>query len=199
MATVGHAPRSTWALIRTAALDLFSKLGYEATSMRQIATAVGIKPPSLYNHYSSKEEILCEIVQNALSEILKGQERAYADNPDTVSRFRAFVRMHAAFHARESQAAKIVNHNLSSLSPRHYRRTVADRALYERRFRELLDTGVAEQVFDIPNTQLTSYAILEMGMGISLWYRRDGAISIDEIAGYHEHLALRMVGVRGPI
>lgn len=196
MATVGHAPRSTCALIMTAALDLFSKVGYEATSMRQIATAVGIKPPSLYNHFSSKEEILCEIVHNALSEILKGQERAYADNPDTVSRFRSFVRMHATFHARESQAAKIVNHNLSSLSPRHYRRTVADRARYERRFRELLEAGVAERIFDVANTQLTSYAILEMGMGISLWYHRGGTISIDDIATYHEELALRMVGHR---
>lgn len=194
MAIARDATRPTSALIMTTALGLFSKMGYEATSMRQIAAAVGIKPPSLYNHYPSKEEILSEIVQNALSEILKGQDRAFSDNPDSVSRLRAFVRMHAGFHARESQAAKIVNHNLSSLSPRHYRRTISDRARYERRFRELLVTGMEEGVFDIADPRITSYAILEMGMGIAIWYRSDGPLSMDELADQHVELALRMVG-----
>ena len=134
------------------------------------------------------------IVQDALSEILRGQDHALSENPDTVSRFQAFVRFHASFHGRESQAAKIVNHNLSSLSPRHYRRTVADRDRYERRFRAMLDAGVQEGVFNIPDTRITSYAILEMGMGIAIWFRPDGAISIDELTTRHEELALRMVG-----
>lgn len=184
----------TAALIRSTAVGLFSKIGYEATSMRQIAAAVGIKPASLYNHYSSKEGILWEIVQNALNEILKGQDRAFSQNPDTETRFRAFMRFHTSFHARESQAAKIVNHNLSSLSARHYRKTVADRDRYERRFRELLEAGVTEGVFDIRDTRITSYAILEMGMGIAIWYRPDGAITIEELAALHEELGLRMVG-----
>lgn len=38
-------------------LDLFSLNGYEATSMSQIAEAVGIKKASLYAHYASKKEI----------------------------------------------------------------------------------------------------------------------------------------------
>ena len=194
MTVAAQTPPPTARLIRSAAVGLFSKIGYEAASMRQIAAAVGVKPASLYNHYSSKEEILWEIVQDALSEILRGQDTALSENPDTVSRLQAFVRFHASFHARESQAAKIVNHNLSSLIPRHYRRTVADRDRYERRFRAMLDAGVQEGVFNIPDTRITSYAILEMGMGIAIWFRPDGAISIDELTTRHEELALRMVG-----
>ncbi|MGH9043201.1 MAG: hypothetical protein ACRDZ3_23575 [Acidimicrobiia bacterium] len=91
-------------------------------------------------------------------------------------------------------AAKIVNHNLASLSPRHYRRTVSDRARYEQRFRDLLDTGVGEGVFDVADTRITSFAILEMGMGIAIWFRPDGPITVDELAGLHEQMALRMVG-----
>lgn len=199
MTVAEQSPPPTARLIRSTAVELFSKIGYEAASMRQIAAAVGIKAASLYNHYSSKEELLWEIVQGALNEILKGQDRAFSENPDTLSRFRAFVRFHASFHARESQAAKIVNHNLSSLSPRHYRRTVADRDRYERRFRELLDKGVQERVFDITDTRVTSYAILEMGMGIAIWFRPDGPVSADALAERHETLALRMVGYGCPI
>jgi len=169
-------------------------MGYEATSMREIAAAVGVKPPSLYNHYPSKEEILWEIVQGALAEVLAGQERAFAAHDDTLGRFRAFVGFHAEFHARRSQAAVIVNNNLPSLRPHHYRRAITLRARYEHAFRALLETGVREAVFDIDDLRVTSFAILEMGMGISVWYRPDGDLSIRDLADRHVRLALRMVG-----
>jgi AcrR family transcriptional regulator len=47
--------------IMYAAITLFSDLGYEAVSMRDIAAKVGIKAASIYNHYSSKEDILNSI------------------------------------------------------------------------------------------------------------------------------------------
>ncbi len=194
MATEQEVTQPTSALIITRALGLFSKMGYEGTSMREIAAAVGVKPASLYNHYRAKEEILWEIVQGALGEILAGQERAFSDHDDTVGRLRAFVQMHAEFHARQSQAATIVNANLSSLSRPHYRKAISQRERYERRFRGLLETGTAEGLFAIDDSRITSFAILEMGMGISLWYRADGDLSIDALAGRHVKLALRMVG-----
>lgn len=43
--------------ILSEALKLFSKNGYDAVSVEQIATAVGIKAPSLYNHFKSKQAI----------------------------------------------------------------------------------------------------------------------------------------------
>jgi AcrR family transcriptional regulator len=194
MATAREIPQPTSALIITRTLGLFSKMGYEATSMREIAAAVGVKPPSLYNHYRSKEEILWEIVQGALAEILAGQERAFAEHDDTLGRYKAFVRFHADFHARRSQAAQIVNGNLPSLSGQHYRRAITLRARYEHGFRDLLAGGVREGVFDIEDLRVTSFAILEMGMGISVWYKPDGDLSIRELSERHVNLALRMVG-----
>ena len=48
---------STKERILSEALKLFSKNGYDAVSVEQIATAVGIKAPSLYNHFKSKQAI----------------------------------------------------------------------------------------------------------------------------------------------
>ena len=39
-------------------IDLFSKYGYDGVSIRKIASEVGIKESSIYNHYKSKESIL---------------------------------------------------------------------------------------------------------------------------------------------
>ena len=48
------------------ALELFSRQGYEATSISSIADAVGIRKASLYSHFSSKQAILDEIVKIVL-------------------------------------------------------------------------------------------------------------------------------------
>jgi AcrR family transcriptional regulator len=44
------------------AIDMFAKKGYAATSVRDIADAVDIKPASIYNHFASKDAILDELI-----------------------------------------------------------------------------------------------------------------------------------------
>lgn len=58
--------------ILEAALDSFSVNGYEATSISQLADAVGIRKASLYSHFSGKQEILDSVIET----VLKG----YADH-----------------------------------------------------------------------------------------------------------------------
>jgi len=53
---------STKETILYQALTLFSDRGYEGVSMRDIASAVGIKAASLYNHFKSKEDIFNSII-----------------------------------------------------------------------------------------------------------------------------------------
>ena len=45
------------------ALKLFSTRGYDAVSVGEIAKSVGIKAPSLYNHFPSKQAIFDAIVE----------------------------------------------------------------------------------------------------------------------------------------
>ena len=50
------------------ALDLFSIRGYEATSISQIADAVGLRKASLYSHFASKQDILDTLVDELTKE-----------------------------------------------------------------------------------------------------------------------------------
>ncbi|ABX42233.1 TetR/AcrR family transcriptional regulator [Lachnoclostridium phytofermentans] len=54
---------STKELILNKSLQLFSERGYEGVSMRDIAAEVGIKAASIYNHFSSKEEIFNHLLE----------------------------------------------------------------------------------------------------------------------------------------
>ena len=46
-------------------LTLFAENGYDGTSVEQIAEKVGIKAPSLYNHFKGKEDILNALIDMA--------------------------------------------------------------------------------------------------------------------------------------
>ena len=54
--------------ILEAALELFSVQGFEATSISQIAGAVGIRKASLYSHFESKQAILDALVKDILEQ-----------------------------------------------------------------------------------------------------------------------------------
>lgn len=51
-------------------IELFSKFGYDGVSIRQIASNVGIKESSIYNHYNSKEEIMDSILTYYIERML---------------------------------------------------------------------------------------------------------------------------------
>ncbi|MDF2548612.1 MAG: bacterial regulatory s, tetR family protein [Anaerosolibacter sp.] len=54
--------------IKQTALKLFAKQGYESTSMREIANEVGLKAPSIYAHFVSKEEIYIQLAEESSKE-----------------------------------------------------------------------------------------------------------------------------------
>lgn len=55
--------------ILAVARDLFGTHSYGATSMRQVADGVGITKASLYHHFTSKAEILAELVEPPITEL----------------------------------------------------------------------------------------------------------------------------------
>ena len=70
---------STKQEILDAALQLFSVQGYEATSISQLAEAVGIRKASLYSHFESKQAILDALLQTTLEQYEQHSIFANAD------------------------------------------------------------------------------------------------------------------------
>ena len=65
--------------ILEASLDLFSVKGFEATSISQIANAVGIRKASLYSHFENKQAILDALVKDVLDQYAERSIFAKAD------------------------------------------------------------------------------------------------------------------------
>lgn len=65
--------------ILDAALGLFSTQGFEATSIAQIADAVGVRKASLYSHFDSKQDILDRLIESIMEGYSKHSVRSLAD------------------------------------------------------------------------------------------------------------------------
>jgi AcrR family transcriptional regulator len=191
------APTDTADDIRRAALRLFAREGYEATSMREIAGAVGIKAGSVYNHFTSKEEILWDLTQGAMVDLKDQVLSGLADLGDQASpaeRLRAFIRAHVRFHAENGEKATLVNRQMPGLSTTHYRQVIAMRSEFEQILEAILAEGAAAGDFNLAQERVTRYALLQMGIAVATWYRRGGGISVESLCDIYTDLGERLVG-----
>ncbi|MGE5372440.1 MAG: TetR/AcrR family transcriptional regulator [Solirubrobacterales bacterium] len=65
----------TRARIKEAAVARFAEQGYEGTPLSEIAKLVGIKTPSIYAHYASKEDLLVEIWSDLVDDYVEKMEQ----------------------------------------------------------------------------------------------------------------------------
>src|SRR5437762_11751127 len=86
--------------VRAAALRLFKEKGYHATSMRDIASEVGINKGSLYSYIRSKEDLLIPVFERAMGVLLAQIEAIAAD-----ASLRPTHRLKRAIHAHLTPAA----------------------------------------------------------------------------------------------
>jgi AcrR family transcriptional regulator len=180
--------------IRRAALELFTRQGYEATTMTDIGNRVGIRGPSLYKHVTSKQELLVQIMAGTMAALLTEHDRAIAGTDDPTERLRRAVEAHVRYHARHRLEAFVGNREIRSLEEPHRDSILAQRAKYEARFRKLITDGAAVGKFHVASPRLASYAILDLGMGLAVWFREDGELSENEIVWQYVDFALRLVG-----
>jgi AcrR family transcriptional regulator len=184
--------------ILAAALDLFTRLGYEATTMADIGAAVGIRGPSLYKHVTSKQDMLARIMTSTMTDLLAAHRAAVASVDDPVERLRRAAEAHVRYHARHRREAFVGNREIRSLVPPSRDRVLDLRAEYERCFRDLIEAGIRAGRFDVASARLASYAILDLGMGVAVWFREGGELTEDAVVWQYGAFALRLVGARGP-
>jgi AcrR family transcriptional regulator len=180
--------------VRDAALTLFAERGYHGTSMKDIAAAVGMRAPSLYNHVGAKQELLVEIVEATLVDLQRRHEAAVGSTSDVAQALRRAVEAHVRYHARHPREVRVGNRDLSALEPANRERLIGLRRRYARSWQALLQRGADEGRFDLPDPRLASYALLEMGIGVATWFRPDGPLSEDVVAYHYGDMALRLAG-----
>lgn len=124
------------------ALELFSANGYDAVSVGDIAQAVGIKAPSLYNHFSGKRAIFDAIVETTAARYEKDTDKIDIHVQDAARDIHVFTEITA--EALFDKVRQIFEYSLHDESIRRFRKMMTLEqfrspelaALYTRRYIE---------------------------------------------------------------
>jgi AcrR family transcriptional regulator len=175
-----------------AALTLFASRGYHGTSLKDVAHAVGLRAPSLYNHIEAKSDLLVEIVFDTLAHVGADLEEAIAAHADLHDRLYAATYVYTLRHAVHRREALVVNQDARHLPEHALSRAQSLRRHQERQFRQIISDGVDGGLFEVPSPKLASFAIREMCVSAARWFHEGGDFTADDVASNYAAQAVRM-------
>ena len=114
-----HTTGSSTRILHTA-LGLFSKKGYDATSVREICEAAGITKPTLYHFFGSKDGVYRALVDGALEGFQRDIEVRVAAPGSAIERLRSVARGYFEYAARDHEMVRFMLsliHSPSSAAP----------------------------------------------------------------------------------
>lgn len=180
-----------------AAARLFDERGYAATSIQDVADAVGILKGSLYYYIDSKEDLLFEILQDCHHASMRRLWQWQQVEGDALVRLRAFVEGHVLANLQDLVKIGVFLHDFRSLSEKRREAIVADRDVYDRYLRGLIEEGQQDGLVDPDaDPKLTAMALLGMMNWVYQWYTPAGRVKPVDLARQFADLALSGLAVR---
>jgi len=178
----GQNGRRTRSAILEAATQLFGAQGYTGTTMRDIASAVGVLPGSLYTHIDNKETLLLEIVEAGINKFLALGYSAVADADSAEERLRRLIKGHVAIVAQNPERTLVVFHQWRYLSGEKLHRVVEKRRQYEAILTSVIEDGRHSGEFDSRlDLKVSVLTVLGALNWTPEWYSKDGPESAEEI------------------
>lgn len=185
-------------ILRTAA-TLFLERGFAKTKVMDIARSAGITPATMYWHFESKGELLFEYLKANLEEFNERLEAAVIGIEDPTDRLRTIAVAHTAvqlnFRDRAQVVLNLTRASADLIAALPSGKTGEIEALlraYINMVRETVRRGIELGQFHTPDVDALAFAVLNMCENAALWFKSDGALSIDEAAAAYGEFAVRM-------
>ena len=182
------------------AADLFAKQGVAATTVREIAEAVGILSGSLYHHFGSKDEIVDAIVGGFMDDLVARYDSVLAATGDPGARLRGLVEASIATSAEHPHATEIYQNDARYLQAADGPTVVRESARAVRRaWIAVLEQGAEAGVFraDVPVRVI--YPLLRDGLWLTArWFRPTKAYGYRELAADYVKVFVEGIGAPEP-
>jgi AcrR family transcriptional regulator len=183
-----------------AAVDAFAARGYHGTSTRDIADRAGLSPAGVYVHFASKEDLFYRITLIGHQQTLRNARVALESldpSAGPADRLHAVIEAQTTWQARHHTTARVVEYDLPALSPEHYQEVSTLRRRIAAVVRGVLADGARAGVFDVPDVDGTTLALLSMVTDVARWYPSNSRQSPERLGRLYADLALRMAAPHG--
>ena len=177
---------------RTAAKIILQK-GYDATSVSDIADALGITKAGLYHYIKGKTELLYEIMKYGLEELEREVLVPAREIADPEERLRFVITTHARIVTRGDGVVTILVDEARALTAAQNRHVVRMKRKYIDCLRDTLDEMQKQGQLRGVDTTVAAFSITGAINWISRWYQEGGRLTADEIAWQIADVALHGV------
>jgi AcrR family transcriptional regulator len=176
-------------IYRTSAQIILRK-GYDATSVNDIANALGMTKAGLYHYINGKKELLFDIMNFGLGELDEEVATPAEAIKDPAARLRFVVSAHARLVTRGQGAITILVDEITALTPPQQRKITQRKRAYFDFLRGTLDELKSEGHLQDVDTTAATFSLLGMINWLSRWFRQGGALTEEQAADQLVRIAL---------
>ena len=177
------------------AAAMFAERGLRATTVRDIADSAGILSGSLYHHFSSKEEMVDELLRGFLDWLFDRYQEIVATEPNPLERLRGLFM--ASFEAIEHRHAQVVIYQdeAKRLSGQPRFSYVEERNQEQRKmWVDVLNQGIEEGYFRPDIDVDLVYRFIRDTTWVSVrWYQPGGPLTAEQVG--QQYLAIVLGGI----
>lgn len=188
---------TTRSRILLAAIALFAERGYENLNMRTLASWVGLKAPTLYNYYASKEQLLVESIELGMNDFF-GYVLEDIEAVPREARLFEIINRHAGYKMRHRLISRANDRLIDPQFARMFlpkevaEHFISKMAQYRHMVQELVCDYVPD---DSPvSPQVITIGILSQCDRMAYWYNPEGDMTPDQALAQVAIMIRRMLG-----
>ncbi|NBC57291.1 MAG: TetR family transcriptional regulator [Bacteroidetes bacterium] len=166
---MNNKPNLSKSVILKTSAQLFRQESFAQVSMRDIANALNVKAASLYNHISSKDEILEAIIFSLVDEFMQSIENTKNAKISTKQKLEDIIKTHIDIAVKNPNSFGTLNNDWKFLKGSKKSEFINSRLSYERDLEHILKEGIKNHDIQNHNTKIIIYQILSPLRNIHLW------------------------------
>ena len=163
------ASKKDFIILRASAM--FREKGFPATSMRDLAEAVGIEAASLYNHIQSKSEILQEIVFRIANDCNVHLESLDDSGMNSIQKIESLIRFHVQMMLNRFDDYTVMINEWIHLSEPYLTNFTTQRRSYVQKMEAIIAEGITNKEMKPVQPYVAMLTILSSVRGLEFWHR----------------------------
>lgn len=164
-------------VIVKAAAKLFHEKGYKAASMRDLAEQVGVEAASLYNHISSKTELLHDICFNVANVFWEHLHKVELSDARPIEKLETLLRFHIRQMIENFKEVYISDREWRYLTDPYLSNFQNQRRNYRKRFAAIVEEGIESGEINKIDASTAVLIVLHAVSGIESWHRSTHKVS----------------------
>lgn len=173
---------------------MFRELGFNASSMRDLAGAVGMEAASLYNHISSKNELLETICMTIADRYLATITEAEQEGQTPIEKIITLIKLHIRVITTNPHMVAVAHDEWRHLNDLSKQDFIIKRNQYEKTLKGWIEEGKSSGELRMLDTEVMLFTLLSSLQWLHHWFRVERSIDKRELE--NEMVGLLLNGLK---